>query len=78
MAVGICTCHQGRTGDACKHQQAIVFHYKVTSCNYLPASASERNVLLEIATGSKLKLIKYVFVVFSESIMVGVKSSYMV
>nr|XP_054753694.1 uncharacterized protein LOC129259428 [Lytechinus pictus] len=51
MAVGVCSCHEGITGGACKHQGAIVRHFKVASNNFLPTSASERILLLRIATG---------------------------
>eukprot|EP00057_Strongylocentrotus_purpuratus_P026365 XP_011680839.1 PREDICTED: uncharacterized protein LOC753067 [Strongylocentrotus purpuratus] len=51
MAVGVCTCHEGITGGACKHQEAIVTHFKVASSNFLPTSAKERELLLKIATG---------------------------
>ncbi|XP_030838984.1 uncharacterized protein LOC756446 isoform X2 [Strongylocentrotus purpuratus] len=52
MAVGVCACRQGRTGGACKHQQAVVKYFNITSDNYLPSSASQRKVLLHVATGS--------------------------
>lgn len=53
MAVGVCSCHDGVTGGACKHQAAIVKHFKVASGNFLPTSATERALLLKIATGCK-------------------------
>ncbi|XP_071511719.1 uncharacterized protein [Diadema antillarum] len=51
MAVGVCSCHEGVTGGACKHQEAIVRHFDVASSNFLPTSATERTLLLQIATG---------------------------
>ena len=53
MKVGVCTCHDGQTGGACKHQEAVLHHHAVPCSNFLPTTPSERAVLLKIATGSK-------------------------
>ena len=53
MAVGVCSCHEGKTGGACKHQAAIVRWFQVPSSNFLPSSAAEKAVFLKIATGRK-------------------------
>lgn len=48
MKVGVCTCHEGRNGWPCKHQEAIHRHFNVPSSNFLPTTAGERAVLLKI------------------------------
>ncbi|XP_041468587.1 uncharacterized protein LOC121418660 isoform X2 [Lytechinus variegatus] len=56
MKVGVCTCFVGRTGGACKHQEATIKHFNETSTNFLPSSSEERALILKIATGNDVNV----------------------
>ena len=48
---GTCNCPVGLGGSACKHVQAVAFHHRVAFPHCLPATAEQRSLLYEIATG---------------------------
>ncbi len=53
MELGICNCNADQDGSPCSHQAAVAKHYHVTSVNCIPICPKSRQVLANIALGSK-------------------------
>ena len=57
MDVGVCECHVGQTGSACKHQYILWTSSLESSSNFLPyLDVLERKKYAEIAIGSTLSI----------------------
>lgn len=53
MFLGMCTCPQGNTGAPCKHQSAVMSHFRERSSNFLPVrDPVVRQLMYAIATGN--------------------------
>jgi len=57
MEIGICSCHTGSTGAACKHQAAVAKLYKLATVNVAPVHSVEtRHLFATIALGDAQNL----------------------
>ena len=52
VAIGVCTCLQGKDGSPCAHQAAVILTYGDDSCNFVTMmSATAKHNLAKLALG---------------------------